>query len=117
MGIINLKDMQPGMILDADVKDYNGRVMLSAGSKLTENHLKIFTMWGITEADIRGIEKEDVAVKAVAQIDPLLLQEAEAQGRELFRHTDPEHPFIKELLRLFTLRMVRRKSEGDNHVS
>ncbi|NVL91299.1 MAG: hypothetical protein HWN69_10000 [Desulfobacterales bacterium] len=117
MGIINLEDIQPGMILDAEVKDRSGRLLLGAGSEITEKHLRIFKMWGVTEADIRGIEKEEIAVETAAEIDPLLLQEAEAQGRELFHHTDLEHPFIKELFRLFTLRMVRQKSGGDDHVS
>ena len=84
--------------------------------KITEEQIRIFKIWGVTEADIQDIEKEEVAARRTAQIDPLLLQEAEAQGRKLFRHTDLEHPFIKELFRLFTLRMVRHKSEGDNHV-
>ena len=117
MGIINLEDIQPGMILDTDVKDHSGRLLLSAGSEITDKHLKIFRMWGIAEADIRGIEKEEVAVKTTAQIDPSLRQEAEAKGRELFRHTDLEHPFVKELFRLFTVRMARHKSGDDNHVS
>lgn len=117
MGIINLEDIQPGMTLGAEVKDYTGRVLLCAGSEITCKHLKILKMWGITEADIRGIEKEEVALKTTAQLDPLLRQEAEAQGRELFRHTDLEHPFIKELFRLFTVRIVRHKSRGDNDVS
>jgi hypothetical protein len=117
MGIINLEDIQPGMILETEIQDYSGRLLLGAGSEITEKHLKIFKMWGITKADIRGIEKEEVAVRATAQIDPLLLEEAEAEGRELFRHTDLEHPCIKELFRLITLRMVRHKSGGDKRVS
>lgn len=117
MGIINLEDIQPGMILNGDIKDRSGRLLLGAGSELTTKHLKIFKAWGVTEADIQGIEKEEVAVRATAQTDPLLLEKAEAEARELFRHTDLEHPFIKELFRLFTLRMVQQKFEGDNHVS
>jgi len=117
MGIINLEDIQPGMILDAEVKDRSGRLLLGAGSEITEKHLKIFKMWGVTEADIQGIEKEEIAVETAAELDPLLLQEAEAQGSELFCHTDLEHSFIKELFRLFTLRMVRQKSGGDDHDS
>ena len=117
MGIINLEDIEPGMVLDAEVKERGGRVLLGAGSEITEKHIRVFHTWGVTEDDIRGIEKEDVAVKTTAQLDPLLVQEAEAQCRELFRHTDPEHPCIKELFRLVTLQMVRDKSEGDNHDS
>ncbi len=115
MGIINLEDIQTGMILDADVKDDRGRVLLSTGTEITEKHLKVFKMWGVTEADIQGVQKEEASVKSTANLDPALLQEAEALGLQLFRHTNLKQPFMKELFRLFTLRMVRHKSGGDSH--
>jgi len=115
MGIINLEDIRSGMILGNDLKDRGGRVLLSGGTEITEKHLKILRMWGITEADIQGIEKEEVASKATAQIDPFLLQEAETEVNGLFRLTDRQHPFIHELSHLVTLRMALQKSEGKNH--
>ena len=116
MGIINLEDIKPGMILEAGVNDWSGRLLVAAGSEIIEKHIRIFKIWGVTEADIQGIDKEEIAAMRTAQIDPLLLQEAEAHGRKLFHYTRPEHPFIKELFRLFTLRMVQHKSERDSHV-
>ena len=38
----------------------------------------------------------------------------EIQTRERFCHVDMEHPFIKELFRLLTLRLVKRGSKGQN---
>ncbi len=68
-------------------------------------------MWGVTEADIQGIEKDEIAANIVAQLDPLLFQEVENQMRERFRNTDMEHPVIKELFSQLTIRLVRRKSK------
>ena len=110
MARINLEDVQPGMVLESDAKDRNGRVLLGAGNVLTEKHLKIFKMWGVTEADVKGIEKEEVAARAVSGFDPLLLGEIEEQMRERFRHTDMKHAFNSELFRLITLRLVRREA-------
>jgi len=112
MGVINLEDIHEGMILAGDIKDRSGRVILAGGNTISEKHLRVFRMWGITEADIRGYEKEELAANIVAQLDPLLFQEAENQIRERFRHVDVEHPFIKELFHLLTLRLVRRRSRG-----
>ena len=116
MGVINFEDIEPGMILGADVQDHSGRTLLTGGSEVTEKHLKVFKMWGISEVDIKGIEKEEVAVKATANLDPSLLKEAKAQCSELFCRTDLEHPFIKELFRLCTLRIVRHKLGEGNYV-
>ena len=116
MGIINLEDIQVDMILASDVKERSGRVLLAMGSKISEKHLKVFKMWGITEADVKGIEKEELAANVVAQFDQHLFQEIEIQTRERFCHVDMEHPFIKELFRLLTLRQVRRRSKGQNDV-
>ena len=110
MGIINLENIEAGMILRSDIKAKNGMILLRAGNEITQRHLKILRMWGVTEADIEGEDREEILSKAAAQIDPLLLQEAEAKAHRLFRHGDREHPFMKELLRLVTLRFARNRS-------
>ena len=115
MGKINLSDIQPGMKLAADVKDRAGRLLLGAGSEITEKHLKVFKIWGVTEADIEGVEKEEIVAQATAQLDPVLLAEAEQKAKQLFRHTDQTHPFIEELFRLTTLRTVRLHTEGEEY--
>jgi hypothetical protein len=117
MGVINLDDIEPGMTLAEDVRDYSGRILLAAGTEITDKHLRIFKMWGITEADIQGLGREDVASSTVSQLDPALIQQAEEQGRLLFRHTDLNDPFTRELFRLFILRTVRAESGADDYVS
>jgi hypothetical protein len=114
MGIINLEDIQVDMVLAGDIKERSGRVLLAEGSKISEKHLRVFRMWGITEADIKGIEKEELTANVVAQLDQNLLREIEIQTRERFCHVDMEHPFIKELFRILALRLVRRGSKGQN---
>ncbi len=111
MGVISLDAIKPGMILASDIKDRNGRVLLSAGAEITEKHLRIFKIWGILEAHIQGEEQEDVHPKTASEIDPDLLREAESRTAELFCHNDLAHPFIRELFRLITLETLRRSEE------
>ena len=110
MGVINLEDMEPGMIIGRDVLTRRGLVLLKAGQEITEKKLEILKTWGITEADIKGVDKEEVLDEKVAEIDPRLLEEATTQARELFKHTDREHLFIKELFHLVTFRLARDRS-------
>ena len=116
MGIINMEYIQEGMILAANIKERSGRVLLAKDSAITEKHLRVFKIWGITDADIKGIETDELAANVAAQLDQHLLQEIEVQTRERFYHVDMDHPFIKELFRLLTIRQVRRRSRGQNDV-
>jgi hypothetical protein len=117
MGILNFEDLQPGMVLADDIKDRNGMVLLGRGRQVTEKDLRTLMMWGVTEADVDGIDREEVISRAAAQFDPQLLVKAEEGIRERFRHTDPTHPFVKELIRLLTLRAVRQSSGEGGHDS
>ncbi|MFB3925991.1 MAG: hypothetical protein ACE14T_08045 [Syntrophales bacterium] len=110
MGTINLEDIRTGMILEKDVRDRSGRVLLGAGHTVSEKHLRIFKMWGVTEADIHDVRKEEVAAEAAARLDPIKLREVEDQVRELFRHADMQHPFNTELFRLLTFRLTKRET-------
>jgi hypothetical protein len=112
MGLINIGDIRPGMVLAKDVKDRNGRVLLSAENELTDKHLKIFKMWGVTEADIQGVAHEDVEAQEVAAMDPELLRKVDLVTQELFMHASLEHPALKELARLSTMRRVRALTEA-----
>lgn len=114
MGIITIDKLDAGMRLAADVKDRGGRVILAAGNELTEKHLKIFRMWGITQADIRGAEPTKSAAAEPETADPEVRMEAELRVRDLFFHTDPNHPAIAELTRLTVKRLVD-SCEGERH--
>jgi hypothetical protein len=108
MGKISLEDLRPGMILAGEVKERSGRVLLCAGVEITEKHLDIFKKWGISGADIQGVTQEDMT----PQLDPAVLQQAEMEAQELFRHTDRQHLAVIELLRLTTLRLAQYESGG-----
>lgn len=118
MGKINISDVRGGMVLAADVQDRNGRTLLAKGVEVSDKHLRIFKMWGITEVDIQGVALEDVAAQEAAAIDPAAREKAEVEISELFRFTDAEHPGIKEISRLAALRFVRSLTEAqDGHQS
>lgn len=117
MAIINVENLTPGMVLANDVRDRAGRILLAAGKEVTEKSLRVFKMWGVTEADIQGVEQEEVAARAAAAIDPEVLRTAEAHAQDLFRHCDNEHPVTKELTRLVAIRLARKMEETNGSSS
>lgn len=100
MGTVSIDNLAAGMTLKSDVRDRSGRLLLPAGAELAEKHLQIFRSWGVLEADVDGGSESDVGVQSSFEIDPEILAAAEALVKPLFMHNDPEHPAIRELLRL-----------------
>lgn len=107
MAIIPIDSLTAGMLLKSDVCDRSGRMLLPAGGELTERHLKIFRTWGVLEADIEdGGALETPQVLATMDVDPVRLAGATDAVQRLFRLNDPEHPAIKELMRICIARKV-----------
>ncbi len=99
MAILQLDALQPGMVLAADATQLNGRVLLRAGATLTEQHLRVFRMWGLSEADIVGADPERLHDAKLAAADPAHLERQRATLTDRFRHTDNTHPVMVELFR------------------
>ena len=108
MSIVALENLEPGMVLAAEVSDKSGRLLLGAGGVIEDKHLRIFRTWGIVEADIDGV----AAAESSALPDNVTqeqLEQAKARLLPLYCHTDIEHPAISELLRLAVLREVQHE--------
>lgn len=100
MAILNLEDLKPGMVLASEAKHLSGRVLLAAGVELTEKHLKVFHTWGLTEADIEGVDIEQLVEQQNQALDPAIVMAAEKQTTARFCHTDQTCPAVAELFRL-----------------
>lgn len=109
MAILHVDALQPGMVLAADAVHLNGRVLLRAGVTLTEQHLRVFRMWGLNEADIEGVDPECPHEANLKDADPAYVETQRALLNERFRHTDNAHPVILELYRWC---LERRVQEG-----
>jgi HD-like signal output (HDOD) protein len=104
MGLINVVELKPDMVLANAFVDRNGRFLLSRGTKLTPKHLRVLKIWGAIEADIEGVSQEALQKDIKAQQNPALMEEAEKVIRERFVNMDLNHPATKELFRICTLR-------------
>ena len=112
MALVHIDNLTPGMVLKGNICDRSGRLLLPAGSELIEKHFSIFRMWGVLEADIVGdavvVDETDLPLND--ELDPVLVAAAHEEVERLFVHNDPEHPAIKELMRLCIERRAVRAS-------
>lgn len=95
------------MVLEADVEDRSGRLLLRAGAIVTGDHLRTFRTWGVVEVNIVGSDGEEGISSPIAEIDSDRFNVVEAEVRPRFLHADLDHPAMQELLRLCILERVR----------
>ncbi|MBN1276957.1 MAG: HDOD domain-containing protein [Deltaproteobacteria bacterium] len=100
MGIISTDKLKQGMVLDSDVRDIAGRLLLKKGLQIDLNHVKTLKRWGITEVNIIDSIGEKVSVLSA---EPDQLEEHNEKTKDIFRHCDFSHPAVKELFRLAVL--------------
>ena len=112
MGQISVEDVQPGMVLASDVCAAHDRLLLAAGSEISERHLRIFRAWGVATVDVEGVTRDDIAAKAAAGLDPGARVAVEARVATQFRRTDRANPVVRELMELTVLRLVREAGHG-----
>lgn len=112
MGAIALDDARGGMVLERDVVVAPDRMLLAAGVTLTDAHLMLLRMWGVTEVDVRGVTRSAVLEQAAAEVNAARRQVLEAEVAELFRHAGQGHPAVDELAHIVLLRRLRREA-GD----
>lgn len=111
MGIVAVDNLVTGMVLAADVHDRSGRLLLGAGSELSQKHLVIFRTWGIVEANIEGVDESDNLSALPCDVSLTDLAQAEQSLEPLFRLAGTEHPVMKEILHISALWKVTHAAE------
>jgi hypothetical protein len=116
MGIIHINKLKPGMVLDQEVRDINGRLLLNSQKEIQSSHIRIFKTWGVTEVNIRGDNgNRDTST---GPEDPQLIEKMKEKTKELFQHADLEHPAIKEIFRISVLfRCKHNFSKNEKNIS
>ncbi|HYA13471.1 MAG TPA: HDOD domain-containing protein [Syntrophales bacterium] len=114
MGKVNVDDLRTGMVLASDLMDSMGKFLLGQGTVIHKKHIEILKSWGITEADIEGLDQQKVAEETTAQIDRAVLKKCEDYVSLLFQYSNCDHEAIKELKRLKILHLTQKLSSGGN---
>ncbi|MCF8030961.1 MAG: HDOD domain-containing protein [Desulfohalobiaceae bacterium] len=98
---VSVNKATPGMVLEDDVRDQKGRFLFKAGQSITDKHIRIFKIWGVTEIWTENEQSgKEEAAREDASIPEETLDRAEDLVRESFRDNSLEDPFIGELYRI-----------------
>ena len=111
MGDINVDYLKPGMVLSNDIKDSYGRFLIGRGTTLEDKHLRIMKMWGITSANIEGLDQKQMVHEKLLLIAPELLHKIETYINSFFSITESiidDHVALREIKKLSVLRVAQQ---------
>jgi len=111
MKSIKIKFVKKGMVTATEVKDRMGRTLLASDEPLTLQKLKTLKAWGITEINVKCLEKPKEALKEevamAVKASPEIIKEQET----LFKYADRRHPAVAELYDVCLARKVQMRQE------
>ena len=99
MGLLGTNDLREGMVLAQDIKNRHGSMLLPRGRILTKKDLSVLKSWGITEADVEGIDKDEVEKKEMESLPSSVTESIEKKLRELFPEFE-DNPVMEEIYRI-----------------
>ena len=108
MQTISVSKTTPGMVLDREVVNKDGRRLFETGIELSEKIIRSLKMWGILEVTIQG---DDIPVAPSPQElppgqDRSDHEQSKAILKRHFRHNDLENTVVKKIFDLCLERMV-----------
>ena len=112
MGWIAIDCLEPGMTLGADFVAPDGRFLLPRGTVLQERHIKVGKAWGVRQADIEGLEQDQVDTDKAAVIGPELLEQSRLILEPFLRCATNDHPAVREIMRIVLERTALALAAG-----
>ena len=96
---VSIDEVKPGMVLDRDVKNNHGQVLVRAGVELNHRHLTLLRSWGVFEVAIQGGGPSRGDLLDLQDIKPEHFALAEGFLRDKFALALSGDPVMKELFR------------------
>lgn len=93
MLLVALDKLKDGVVLSEDVRDTNGRLLLTKGKPIDANQIRLLKIWGVPEVQIQ--ESDQVVEPEKNDIDADNLLKIERTAQTIFQHIDTGHPAIK----------------------
>jgi len=99
------------MVLENDVVTTKGTKLLPKGVQLTARHIEILRTWGIDEASIEGVSKEDITRERMSRISEEEQDTITAEVDALFEGFEDEE-VMGEIKRIVTKIKINRLTES-----
>lgn len=119
MGVLSVNDLEDGMVLASDVSNKHGNVLLKKGDMINEKQIMLLKSWGITKADIKGVDRDQVEKREMEELSTDLIASIEKDLKDLFPSFG-DNPLMEELYRVtkkFKMKRAMDKTHGSSNAS
>lgn len=99
MGALNINDIKAGMVLAEDVRNRHGIILLKKGRILSERDITVLKTWGITGADIKDIDRDQVVKEEMKALPNDVVESIEKKLNEFFPPFG-DNPVMEEIYRI-----------------
>jgi len=111
MAVVLLKNLRPGMVVAAEVKDLNGNVLIHKGAEIEDKHERILKSWGISDVEILGDRMDPIFFdQYLNRVDSEGLKQAQDRLNLLFSRSNTEFPATQMLYRLCLERKLKKNN-------
>lgn len=105
MGYIAVENLERGMVIEEDVYDINTRLLLSKGQKLSNNHLRILKIWGVSEVKVVG--SDTTAAGSQGGIDNEKTEGIKYAINLVFKNADFANSTLKEICKVALIHRIK----------
>ncbi len=107
---VNVNKATPGMVLEQNVLDQKGRLLFQSGQTITERHIRIFKIWGVTEIWVQNGESGSSSSppSEEGKISDSAYEKAQQSLKNIFRRNSLQDPFLQEMYRVSLERAARK---------
>lgn len=97
MSFFPVDNLDEGSILDDDVHDINGRLLLSKGQVISPKHIRVLKIWGVTEVNV--VNEADASADEAIEADPLKMARVEEAVQLLYVNLNLDHSIMEQIYR------------------
>ncbi|MBI5896419.1 MAG: HDOD domain-containing protein [Desulfobacterales bacterium] len=90
--LVALDKLKDGVVLSEDVRDTNGRLLLTKGNPIDANQIRLLKIWGVPEVQIQ--ESDQAVESEKSEIDADSRLKIERTVQTICQHIDTGHPAI-----------------------
>ncbi|RQD65384.1 MAG: HDOD domain-containing protein [Desulfonatronovibrio sp. MSAO_Bac4] len=100
MGLVNIDDLRPGMVLSHDLTTPDGRFLIPMGTELNQGHIKTCKAWGVTQAGVQGQDQSTLNAAKMASIAPEVLKQSKKLIKPYVRREVLDNKVMVEIVRI-----------------
>ena len=113
--MITVEELKEGMVVDSDVMNPQGLVLLKKGVSLQEKHIKTLQRWGVASVSVADVAETEADTRPVEEIINERIETITAEMNERFEKCANSElmMLIKRCVFSFRVEQIKKQYKGN----